>query len=243
MSRVLVAVVVVLSGVSAAAAERAGQGGEPLGGNSQQWKRQVRTLVAPRPQPRAAVPQAAAVHAQAGPTYPGSPYTIEGLIAQRDLNPARFDRNHPHIGALLAQDERMRAALAAGLPVTGGLLPDTPLNRYLKFRRSLNPARFDTYHPILGPILGEDDRLRTLPRPSPQELLPPPIGSVAGPSPFQPAPEGSGAVGGTNDHGGPAPNPNPNPIPEPPAVSLLLLGAAAAAIPRLARRRRAPAPD
>lgn len=34
-----------------------------------------------------------------------------------------------------------------------GLLPDTPLVEYLHWRRSLNPSRFDRYHPKLAPLL------------------------------------------------------------------------------------------
>ncbi|HEV3122529.1 MAG TPA: hypothetical protein VGY53_11530, partial [Isosphaeraceae bacterium] len=42
------------------------------------------------------------------------------------------------------------------LHLVNGLLPDTPLVEYLRWRRSLNPARFDFYHPNVGPMLAQD---------------------------------------------------------------------------------------
>jgi len=68
------------------------------------------------------------------------------------------------------------------LHLVNGLLPDTALVEYLRWRRSLDPARFDFYHPNVGPMLAEDARTR-------QTLLNPPLdlGQVVnppGPSPL-----------------------------------------------------------
>jgi hypothetical protein len=39
-------------------------------------------------------------------------------------------------------------------PAETRLLPDTPYFNFLRARRSIDPARFDSYHPRIGAILG-----------------------------------------------------------------------------------------
>lgn len=196
-------------------------------GVHQDWKANLRA-VAPRPR---AIHQAQAAHIRSTPTYPGSPYTIEGLIARQALNPARFDRFHPIFGPLLAQDARLRAAYAAGQQVNGLFAPSAYLN-YLLHRRSLLPARFDYYHPILGPLLAEDQRLRNLVRPIPPVILPPPLptgggGGTGGTN------TGAGGVGGSSGGGGG--------VPEPSTFVLIALGAATLGARAAWKRRHAPA--
>jgi hypothetical protein len=44
------------------------------------------------------------------------------------------------------------------------LLPDTPYFNYIRYRRSIDPARFDTWHPRIGAIIGmENDGIPTVP--------------------------------------------------------------------------------
>lgn len=62
------------------------------------------------------------------------------------------------------------------LQAVGGLLPDTPLVAYLHWRRSLNPARFDHFHPWFAGLLERDLLLRTSAtplRPVMEQSLPP----------------------------------------------------------------------
>jgi hypothetical protein len=89
------------------------------------------------------------------------------------------------------------------LATDNGLIVETPFVEYLIWRRDLDPARFDHFHPIIGPILG------TLP----QTLVPP---SVPQP-PTVPVPSLFNA-------------PPPPPVPEPPMLplALTLVGAAIA---------------
>ena len=56
------------------------------------------------------------------------------------------------------------------LPKENGVLVPTPFVEYLAWRRSLDPARFDQYHPIVGPELGQ----------LPQTITPPPGGTSTG---------------------------------------------------------------
>jgi hypothetical protein len=41
------------------------------------------------------------------------------------------------------------------LHLVNGVLPDTPLVEYLTWRRSLDPTRFDHWHPNVGPLIAE----------------------------------------------------------------------------------------
>jgi len=215
------------------------------------WKQSLVALHPKATPARVQVRSTASVKAQQ--TFPGSPYTIEGLLARRALNPARFDFYHPELGKFLARDEQLRMACAMGIPALNGLIAPTAYHRYLEFRRSLNPARFDFYHPILGVILAEDERLRMTPcppmptirMPGPGRILPPPVGVVGGVTIPGRRPPGVG--GGVNNHGGPPPptgGPPPPPtvtqiaVPEPASVVLFCLGAAGLLGPALARRFR-----
>lgn len=97
-------------------------------------------------------------------------------------------RSHRHIVTEAQLGPRWRAFLAGGpsrwalrpspaIP-TGlvltynslGQIVDTPLAEYLKWRRSLNPTRFDRYHPYIGPPLA-------------QTLVPPPLTPTPTPTP------------------------------------------------------------
>ena len=91
-----------------------------------------------------------------------SPETrLQYLQARRNLAPGRFDRYHPWLGRILRRDDQLRAALAQNCQPVNGLVPNTRYWRYIRYRRSLAPARFDYYHPALGAIVVEDQRLRS----------------------------------------------------------------------------------
>jgi hypothetical protein len=83
----------------------------------------------------------------------------------------------------------------------GGLLPDNVFWRYLEARWELNPARFDHWHPRIGPWLAEDYRLQhesqtiTPPAFPPFTIVPltdPPPGASDPPPPFETPPPGGG---------------------------------------------------
>jgi hypothetical protein len=66
-----------------------------------------------------------------------------------------------------------------------GTLPQIPMVAYLQWRRSLNPVRFDRYHPQLGSMLVRDQVIRNVPdttNPNPGGVNPPP--QVPEPSSF-----------------------------------------------------------
>jgi hypothetical protein len=150
------------------------------------------------------------------------------LQERRNLDPVRFDHFHPHLGPLLAADDRMRAAQSQNCMPMNGILPDNSLTRYLDFRRSLNPVRFDHYHPTLGAILVEDQKLKMGSGCVAGEIIPPPIPvppPVGTPSPGPPA------------GGGPLP---PRFVPEPTSMVLVLLGSATLIGPIAVRRWNRP---
>ena len=146
------------------------------------------------------------------------------LHARRDVNPARFDHFHPTLGPLLARDDRLRAGQSQDCGTMNGLLPSTPLSRYLHHRRNLNPTRFDRFHPSLGAILAEDDNLRSNKGCVATQLLPPPV--TVPPPPGTPAP-------GPPIGGGPPPV---RAVPEPGSLTLVSLGLAGVLMFRVARR-------
>jgi hypothetical protein len=82
------------------------------------------------------------------------------------------------------------------LVAVNGLLPDTPLVEYLRYRRSLNPARFDRWHPNVGRLLAVDEATReTAGTPTEgvtQVVTPPPppptTSTAGGPDPTVPEP-------------------------------------------------------
>lgn len=108
--------------------------------------------------------------------------------------PIRATRAQPGLGAawsrfLAAGPTHWSTARPPGIPsglhlvTTGGQLVETPFVDYLFWRRSLNPARFDHYHPVVGPELG-------LLLPPPTNPTPVPVGlTISGPPPFNPQPE------------------------------------------------------
>src|SRR5262249_24200785 len=76
--------------------------------SGQDWKYGVRSLIRHRAGAgHAASASRGGVHAGRG--YPGSPYSIEYLLARRAKAPARFDHYHPILGPLLERDARLRA--------------------------------------------------------------------------------------------------------------------------------------
>jgi hypothetical protein len=79
----------------------------------------------------------------------------------------------------------LRRRLISGATITG-LLPDSPLVEYLRFRRSINPAVFDQNHESLGPLISRDTIIRNNPAP------PPPVNPIPGvvtpPAPQVPEP-------------------------------------------------------
>lgn len=83
-----------------------------------------------------------------------------------------------------------------------GLLPNSVLVAYLHWKRSLNPARFDWFHPQWAPLLNQDlmARLALLNQPvlhSSQLIGPPPVppGSIlSSPPPTHSTPEPSTAL-------------------------------------------------
>jgi hypothetical protein len=111
--------------------------------------------------------------------YSGSSLSASAMQMMRNQNPQLFDRMFPALGKLLVKDTQIRIAQAQGVTPTNGLLPNTALYNYLEYRRSLNPARFDYYHPVLGPILAENQQIQTQTNPTPPpkgEIIPPPTG-------------------------------------------------------------------
>ncbi len=148
--------------------------------------------------------------------YAPSKVTIQSLLAQRALNPARFDLIHKDLGRLLARDERLRAAGISG-PYHGLLYPSARHN-YLRWRWGLNPPRFNHYHPVLGAILTEDNRLKNLVviKTNVETVTPPVNTPSTEPSPPGGIPSGNGGSGGTD---------TPM-VPEPASIILLAAGTA-----------------
>lgn len=175
---------------------------------------------------------AARLAAQARPAAAvGYQAILQRFETIRERNPVAFDRRFPQVAQALQRGTQLRVAAAQEVRPLNGLLPDTPFNRYLHWRRSLNPTRFDFYHPRLGPILAEDQRLRetTNPTPCPGETVPPPTD----PPPVLPPPIGGGEdpppAGGDIDPPPIDPPPGggdepPPAIPEPGAILLLTIG-------------------
>jgi hypothetical protein len=118
------------------------------------------------------------------------------------------------------------------------LSPDptsNPMVNYLEWRRNLKPARFDHWHPHLGPAL---QNLLQLPNPNPQgqnaDSNPNPNpnpnpgpGAGPGPGPSPGSGPGSSLRPEIGSGAGPGPRPVPAPIPEPSTwtMALALVGA------------------
>jgi len=160
------------------------------------------------------------------------------LHARRNLDPQRFDHYHPRLGMRLALDDRLRAGQAQDCRPMSGLLPDTARTRYLQHRRSINPTRFDHYHPQLGAVLAEDQLLRSGQGCVSPELISPPLvgDTLVPPSSGVPSPD-------VPPPGVPSPLPptvgglviTPAGVPEPGSITLMLLGCTGIAIPKMIR--------
>jgi hypothetical protein len=83
-----------------------------------------------------------------------SPIHAYRLATPEVLGPAwaRFLAGGPTLWALVTPP-RLPSGLE--LQYQNGALVETPFVDYLYWRRSLNPARFDHYHPNIGPALGQ----------------------------------------------------------------------------------------
>ncbi len=81
-------------------------------------------------------------------------------------------RHAPPITALIKRESHADLATADPLSL--------PMVQYLEWRRDLNPARFDHFHPFVGPILQSLLPPPTTVNPQPQEL-PPQFASVPEP--------------------------------------------------------------
>ncbi len=131
---------------------------------------------------------------------------LNTLEARWAANPARFDANHPTIGPMIGfaqvaapADDPVRASSTPRLwPRPSKCCFQTPYYQYFEARRSIDPTRFDTYHPNLSAIIAENQVLHDL-VPSAQNLIPKPPGP--------PIPASGG--GGT---GSPATVPEPGPL-------------------------------
>lgn len=118
---------------------------------------------------------------------------------------------------LTGSNSRERLASAQSFIQLHGSLPQTPFMNYLRWRRSLNHARFDHYHPLIGPLLGEDAAVRAK-----SVIPPPPIGS-SDPSP--PTTITDFGLPGGPPHHPPGNQPNGAPsVPEPASFALLGIG-------------------
>ncbi len=185
--------------------------------------------------------------------YTGSKLSVATMDLMRIQNPQLFDKLFPALGKLVVADTQIRLAMAQGVTPTNGLLPNTPLYNYLEYRRNLNPARFDYYHPVLGPILAENQQIQTQtnPTPLPGQIIPPPPGQGDGgngggggtPSPTPPG----GVIPTPPDNPPPPPigsiptppdNPPPVAVPEPGSIVLILAGMGVLGLSRLRSIRR-----
>ncbi len=199
----------------------------PLPRAASGWKRQVGSL-APY---KAATTKVVATKTGRVVSYPPNRLTMEGLLARRALNPKRFDYYHPYLSRFLVRAEQFRATG----PICGiepiGIISDTPYHRYLLWRRSLNPNRFDFYHPLLGVILQEHARIVDAGKVCPPKPPTPPI------KPKPPSPPGGNGDSGKPDGGGGTVTPQ-QVVPEPSSVALLAAGMGVALVFGLRRRGR-----
>jgi hypothetical protein len=72
----------------------------------------------------------------------------------------------------------MHVVIPRGVQIeaVNGLLPQSPLVSYLEWRRSLDPTRFDHYHPRIGALIAQDlatVSTNALPAPPLPTVLPP----------------------------------------------------------------------
>jgi hypothetical protein len=88
------------------------------------------------------------------------------LEVRRDLNPARFDHNHPNIAGYFTP------------PSLLGSQPHGPILDDLRHRFEINPARFTHYHPFWGPVFEIEPHFSGVP----PIVTPPPSGTPGGTS-------------------------------------------------------------
>lgn len=128
--------------------------------------------------------------ALAAPTSPAAPIRPrQRQLRAATLRPPRADRT---LGAFLAGGPQVwtgtRApAFPAGIRLRAnavGLLPDNDLVSYLTYRRGLNASRFDFNHPRTGPMLAENQLLRTIPPAvvAPMLIAPPDVPAIPAPA-------------------------------------------------------------
>lgn len=134
---------------------------------------------------------------EAAPIHSHALATATGPVEQPGLGPA-WARFLAGGAALWAESKPPRIPAHLHLLSQNGQLVESPFVDYLFWRRSLNPIRFDHYHPSLGPALGN---------------LIPPTTPIPIPTPI-PTPT-------------PTPNPQPQ-VPEPASVMIALILAGAA---------------
>ena len=91
---------------------------------------------------------------------------LDKLAVRRAVNPTRFDHYHPVLGSLINVEQLLKGpngSSAATIALAEKLLlPDTKYYRYFETRRALDPTRFDTYHPLFGPLMAENQRVDNL---------------------------------------------------------------------------------
>ncbi len=123
-----------------------------------------------------------------------TPYPAHWVrVAQAVRNPQSL-WNRYFARALVNHDLRVKGPNAVGVLAVSaaatGVLPQTPIVQYLMWRRSLNPARFDFYHPRLGPILQQNLITSVPPTVGGEKITPPtpPVTPPDNPPPQVPEP-------------------------------------------------------
>ncbi len=77
-----------------------------------------------------------------------------GRVSAASVNSSPFPMYYQRAMTTQATNVNVPPILRA-MAARGMYSADTPLMQYLQWRRSLNPARFDYYHPRLGPSLAQ----------------------------------------------------------------------------------------
>lgn len=127
----------------------------------------------------------AAPQAQQIAAAPASPSMFARTYFQPSFTPRFFASSYtpnfaPNFSNRVGAAAFTQSATATALPSASFV--ESPYFQYLLWRRSLNPARFDYYHPRLGPLLESITQL-------PQEVFPPlipPIVPQVTPPPTKP---------------------------------------------------------
>lgn len=159
-------------------------------------------------------------------------------------NAARFARYHPRFVRVLRVQDRIAAGRGLNAATLNGLLPTTAYWNLLRYRRSLDPARFDRENQRLGALLALDQQVReqvsrTASGPPPAlGLDPAPLSPLGPPIGGTPGLFGNGGPAFTGDPTTPGGRPRlgfqPYVVPEPSGLVLAILGAAAIGLARAA---------